>query len=316
MLAALGSHPTKSRLLAYEESNMPVIQNDIAMGIDNILLATDFSVASEKAAEYAKALAKRFLAAVEIAHVFDPSKVTSYEEAILSLPLADRRQNSYDYLEPVRNDFTDAGIETRTVAPEGHWAGAEILKVAEDDHVDLIVTGTESKHGVERWLLGSTAEEILRRASCPVLTVGPNVKSPKAGALVFKSIVFATDFSVQSAKAAAIALSFAEDGGARLFFCHVVASKPGSQSEKQMRDDMFQAALEKLVPNSSYDWCSPECVLEHGDAAKGILAAAERLHADLIVLGPRKASFWLDHVEHGTTPNLLAKATCPVLTVC
>ena len=295
---------------------MPVIQNDVAVGIDKILLATDFSIASEKAAAYAKALAKRFLSAVEIAHVFDPSKVINYEEAILSLPLPERRQNSNDYLERVRIEFMDAGIKAHTVSPEGHWVGAAILKVAKDDHVDLIITGTQSKSGTERWLLGSTAEEIVRRAMCPVLTVGPNVVSPKAGPLVFKSIVFATDFSVESAKAAALALSFAEDSGAHLYFCHVVAPYPGWQREAPIVDVMFQAALEKLVPNSSYDWCSPECVLEHGDAAKGILAVAEQVDADLIVLGPRKASFWLDHVEHGTTPNLLAKATCPVLTVC
>lgn len=295
---------------------MPVIQNDVAIGIDNILLATDFSIVSEKAAAYARALAKRFLSSVSIVHVFEPSKVINYEEAILSLPLAERRQNSNDYLERAQNDFLDAGIKAQTISPDGHWVGAAILKLVDDHHVDLIVTGTESKNGTERWLLGSTAEEILRRATCPVLTVGPNVESPKSEPLVFKSIVFGTDFSVESAKAAALALSFAQDSGAHLYFCHVMAPYPGWQREAPIVDVMFQAALEKLVPNSSYDWCSPECVLEHGDAAKGILAVAERVHADLIVLAPRKASFWLNHVEHGTTPNLLAKATCPVLTVC
>lgn len=295
---------------------MPVIQNDVAVGIDKILLATDFSIASEKATAYAKALAERFLSAVEIAHVFDPSKVINYEEAILSLSLPERRQNSNDYLERVQIDFMDAGIKAHTVSPEGHWVGAAILKIAKEDHVDLIVTGTESKNGTERWLLGSTAEEILRRATCPVLTVGPNIASPKPGPLVFESIVFATDFSAESAKAAALALSFAEDSGAHLYFCHVVAPYPEWQREAPKVDLTFLAALEKMVPKSSYDWCSPECVLEHGDAAKGILAVAERVHADLIVLSPRKAAFWLDHVEHGTTPHLLAKATCPVLTVC
>ena len=150
---------------------MPVIQNDVALGIDDILLATDFSVASEKAAEYPKALAKRFLAAVEIAHVFDPSKVTHYEEAILSLSLADRRQNSYDNLESVRQDFTDAGIRTRTVAPEGHWAGAEILKVAEDDPVDLIVLGPREASFWLDHVEHGTTPNLLAEATCPVLTV-------------------------------------------------------------------------------------------------------------------------------------------------
>jgi nucleotide-binding universal stress UspA family protein len=57
-------------------------------------------------------------------------------------------------------------------------------------------------------------------------------------------------------------------------------------------------------------------VVEHGNAAESILELANRVHADLIVLGARNASFWLTHVEHGLTPDLLAEAKCPVMTVC
>jgi nucleotide-binding universal stress UspA family protein len=57
-------------------------------------------------------------------------------------------------------------------------------------------------------------------------------------------------------------------------------------------------------------------VVEHGEAARTILDLAERVGADLIVLGARKSSFWLTRVERGLTPALLAEATCPVLTVC
>jgi len=57
---------------------MPVIEERVSVSINKILLATDFSSASEKAACYARALARHFASAVEIAHVFDPSVVTSY----------------------------------------------------------------------------------------------------------------------------------------------------------------------------------------------------------------------------------------------
>ncbi len=78
----------------------------------------------------------------------------------------------------------------------------------------------------------------------------------------------------------------------------------------------FKAALEKLIPESAYEWCSPEAVVRHGEAAAGVLELAERVSADLIVLGARHASFWLTHVEEGMTPSLLAEAKCPVMTVC
>jgi nucleotide-binding universal stress UspA family protein len=295
---------------------MPVLQERATVSIATILFATDFSPASKRAASYAKGLAQRFSSTVEIAHVFDPSAVITYEEAIMSLPSSERRRDSNDYLQGLQTEFREAGIKARTLSPEGHRAAAAILRIAKEDDVDLIVSGTDSKRGIERILLGSTAEEILRSATCPVLTVGPNVKTPNTGPIVFRSIVFATDFSAEAARAALFALSFAQDSGAHLYFCHVLGAYPGSQTEAPIVDVMFLAALAKMIPESSYDWCSPECVLEHGEAAKGILAVAERVQADLIVLGPRKSSFLLEHVERGMTPSLLAKATCPVLTFC
>jgi len=81
-------------------------------------------------------------------------------------------------------------------------------------------------------------------------------------------------------------------------------------------DSNFKAGLQKMIPESTYEWCTPETVVEHGNASKAILELAERVGADLIVLGARQASFWLTHVEHGLTPDLLAEATCPVMTVC
>ncbi len=61
---------------------MPVMEEPVSVSLDKILLATDFSAASERAASYARALARHFSSTVEIAHVFDSSVVSSYEEAI------------------------------------------------------------------------------------------------------------------------------------------------------------------------------------------------------------------------------------------
>jgi nucleotide-binding universal stress UspA family protein len=293
---------------------MPLIEERVSVSIKKILLATDFSSASEKAAAYAGALARRFSSTVEIAHVFDPSVVTSYEEAIVGLPVNERRRTANEDLERLRDELSASGINARTTLAEGHRPFANLLKIAKNQEVDLLVAGTESKSGLERLLLGSTAEQLLRNAECPVITVGPNAKIPSDAPLAFQTIVYATDFSAESAKAAVYALSFAQDSGAHLYFCYVVQTDTTAKSESL--DKTFQTALERMIPKSSYDWCSPECVVEHGNAATAILELAERVHADLIVLGARKASFWLTHVERGVTPDLLAQATCPVMTVC
>jgi len=295
---------------------MPVIGERVSVSINKILLATDFSSASEKAASYARALARHFSSAVEIAHVFDPSVVTSYAEAITRLSVNERRRISNESLERLRDDFYASGIDARTISPEGHRPYASLLKAADDYEVELIVVGSQSKSGLERLILGSTAEQLIRSAKCPVLTVGPNAKYPGDDPLVFQRIVYATDFSPEAVKAAVYALSFAQDSGAHLYFCYVLGLQAATSGTREVLDNAFQTALKRMIPESSYDWCNPECVVEHGDAAQAILELAERVQADLIVLGARKASFWLTHVERGLTPDLLAQATCPVMTVC
>jgi nucleotide-binding universal stress UspA family protein len=295
---------------------MPVIGERVSVSVEKILLATDFSSASEKAAAYAKALARRFSSTVEITHVIDPSVVTSYEEAIVGLPVNERMQIANENLERLRDDLSASGITVRPTLSEGHRPFANLLKIAKDHEVDLIVAGTHSKSGVERLLLGSTAEQLIRNAECPVLTVGPNTKLPGDAPLVFQTIVYATDFSAEAAKAAVYALSFAQDSGAHLYFCYVLGLQTATSWKREFLDGAFQSALKRMIPESSYDWCNPECVIEHGDAAKSILELATKVQADLIVLGARKASFWLTYVERGVTPDLLAQATCPVMTVC
>jgi nucleotide-binding universal stress UspA family protein len=295
---------------------MPVIGERVSVSVEKILFATDFSYASKKAASYAKALARRFSSIVELAHVFNPSAVTTHEEALIGLPINERRQDRIENLERLRSDFSSCGIETLATLPWGHRPAAELLRIAKEHNVDLIVAGTQSKSGVERLILGSTAEQIIRNATCTVLTVGPKAKAVEDTPLIFRNIVYATDFTSSAKKAAIYALSFAEDSGAHLYLCHVMGPQEPTAAGQEFSEVAFQRALKEMIPESAYDWCDPECVVEHGYAGEAILKLAERVQADLIVLGTRKSSFLLTHIERGLTPELLAQATCPVMTIC
>jgi nucleotide-binding universal stress UspA family protein len=295
---------------------MAVIQEPVAVSLQTILLATDFSRASERALEYAKALALRFGSKLELTHVFDPSVTTSWEAAELEIPPEERQQRCAMRLAELERTFFGSGLETTATVRGAHRPAGAILKIAEEENVDLIVAGTQSKVGIERLVLGSTAEQVIRGAECPVLTVGPKARMPGAGPLTFKTVVFANDFSDQATKAAVYALAFAEDSGARLYCCYVVNDEHRYAETRKALDEGFKRALKARIPESTYDWCSPECVVGHGDSAKAILDLAERVGADLIVLGARKSSFWLTRVERGLTPAILAEATCPVMTVC
>jgi nucleotide-binding universal stress UspA family protein len=148
-----------------------------------------------------------------------------------------------------------------------------------------------------------------------VLAVGPHAGLPSSESSGFRNILYATDFSPEAARAGAYALSFAEDSQAHLYLCHVLDVWSPKGKEHLALERSYEASLKRLIPNCAYDWCSPECVVEHGNAAEAILGLAEKVKADLIVVGSRKSSFWLTHVEQGMTPTLLAAAKCPVLTI-
>jgi len=293
---------------------MPVLQR-VQVSVKNILVATDFSSVSNTAAAYAKALALNYRSHVELAYVFDPGGVNDYVDALLGLETTERLKMSTESLSELQRDFAATGISTSTAMPEDHKPHAALLRPARKNDIDLIVAGTHSKWGLERLVLGSTAEELIRNASCPVLTVGPHARHPIDGPLVFRRIIYATDFSAHAVKAAVFALSFAQDSGAHIYLCHIAKTDEPAPPD-ETRDAEFNAALSKMIPESVYEWCSPETVVRHGEPAQAILDLAEKSDADLIVLGARNSSFWLKRVEHGLTPDLLAEAQCPVMTVC
>ncbi|SFS18669.1 Nucleotide-binding universal stress protein, UspA family [Granulicella pectinivorans] len=295
---------------------MPVLEEPVTVSIDTILLATDFSMVSEKATAYARGMALRFASSVEVAHVFDPAAAILSEEALLGLPVGDRVRVQNDRLRDLCHTLTREGVTTHAQLSQAHDPARAILALARSTDAGLIVTGTRSRNGIERLFLGSTAEKLIRQSACPVLTVGPSARWPARGPLVFRNIVFATDLSAQSLKALPYALSFAEDSGAHLYLCMVVEEQSLTPYQREHLTQGFREGMQSLIPERARDWCTPECIVEYGDAATSILAAAQRLDAGLIVLGARQSSFWLSYLEHGLTPNIVANSVCPVLTIC
>jgi nucleotide-binding universal stress UspA family protein len=295
---------------------MPVIGERVSVSVRKVLFATDFSVAAEKAASYVRAVAHRYGSKVELVHVFDPSRVETYEAAMVGLPSGERRRAIRENLEQMRQEFVASGIETEAVSRDGHRPAARLLDLAKEGDVDMIVAGTQAKAGLARLMLGSTAEQLVRGAECPVLTVGPMV--PPADDTPFnpQRILFATDLTPDSAKAAIFALSFAEAHGAHLYLCHIADDNLASPEQRRHHYHAFESKLRHLIPDGAYEWCTPEFVVSQGVAAEQILGLAAGLHADLIVVGAHRGSSWRSHWEPGVVPSLLAEATCPVLSVC
>lgn len=291
---------------------MQAIASTPTVLLTKIMYATDFSPVAERAGEYAKQLALRFGANVQIVNV---------------LPLCDdgmraiepqERQLWKARLTSRENEFRAAGVNSYYSFSRDYPIPDALLLREMQFGPDLIVVGTESKSHLDRLLLGSTSEHLIREAHSPVLTVGPNAKAPKNASHLFERILFATDFSQASNKAGSLALGLAHQTSAHLWICHIKTVKIGEENtgaSKRIEEQRFRDEVASLMPPDAYDWCLPECAGEVANPAKGILRAAETVGADLIVMGARARSFWLMHMHRGVTQDVLAAATCPVLTV-
>jgi len=128
-----------------------------------ILHPTDFSPLSGNALRYGVEFARRFGARLIVLHVLEYaySAISLAEEAVTDAENA---------LQKVLSPSQKAGLDVEMLLVRGNPC-EEILRLAREREVDLIVMGTHNRGTLEHALLGSTTEKVIRKAPCPVLTI-------------------------------------------------------------------------------------------------------------------------------------------------
>ena len=142
-----------------------------------ILLPTDFSGCANYAFPYAAAIARATQARIVCLHVVEPVvPAVGYSGLADPMPIADMSEQLEDSAERELPRLTDCeelkGLEVEEVIVHGD-AAAEIVRVAGEQEADLIVISSHGRTGLGRMIFGSTAEAVVRHASCPVLVVKP-----------------------------------------------------------------------------------------------------------------------------------------------
>lgn len=149
------------------------------MNAAKILYPTDFSTTGRTALEMATSLARDRGATLVIIHVEEPPMAYGGGELYYGVEEPDRAELER-MLQEVKPADPAVKCEYRLVI--GSPATA-IVEMAERENADMIVMATHGRTGLTRLLMGSVAEEVVRKAQCPVLTVKPAAMPPaKAGA--------------------------------------------------------------------------------------------------------------------------------------
>jgi nucleotide-binding universal stress UspA family protein len=142
-----------------------------------ILFATDFSETSEYAFDYACTLAKKFNSKLIVMHVInEPVDLRGFYVPHISFDSLEKEIE--DSAEKMMKKFCSGRLGDLTSSETAIVAGIpydEIIEMADKESVSLIVLGTHGRAGLDHLLFGSTAERVVRRSRCPVMTIRPPV---------------------------------------------------------------------------------------------------------------------------------------------
>jgi nucleotide-binding universal stress UspA family protein len=298
----------------------------------HILCPVDFSDFSRRALQYAVALARWYDSDVTVFHSYgtpmSAGPLGGYPGPLALELLAPSPQELHQQVLAELRSFADAvnapGVSIHIDACAGGTVQG-ILAEARTLAADLVVVGTHGRGGLDRLVLGSVTEKVLRKALCPVLTVPPPAPGAPEVLALLERILCPVDFSDASLKALVYALSLAQEADAQLLAMHVVEGLPMWDEQVVDRFDLSRyqqtliedarARLRTAIPAEARTWCKPEELVCTGKAYREILRVARERDAHLIVLGVHGRNP-VDLMLFGSTTNhVVREAACPVLTL-
>lgn len=187
-----------------------------------ILYATDFSACSENAGNYASLLARKLDVDLLVAHAFILTQFAMEVEAESRQPAKSAQRKDLEATIAATAGRVGQGVKRAVpVLLEGDPREA-IPRAAAEHAPSLIVLGTRGRGRMERSIVGSVAERILRAAGGPSLTVGPHVPVCEPGSTPFRRVLYATGLSPEAARGATYAVAMAQAFDASLDVLHVV----------------------------------------------------------------------------------------------
>jgi nucleotide-binding universal stress UspA family protein len=283
-----------------------------AVEIKNILIATDFSAESENALQYALTLALRYQSKIHLVHVIQPVAHDFLSRARAKLAQEQRRLAAEEQISRQAEEVAFVPHQIHMV--EG--VTAEMIDiVAKEIAADLVVIGTKGAEGIPKLFQGSTAEEVFRRVSCPVLIFSQHMRRPAPSAEL-RQVLCPTDLVSDERYALGYAVSVAERHDAKLTLVHVLGGvSPLLKADFLDFEKPYINRMQALIPNEAKLPAGAEFRIEYWEAVSdAVVFTARGLAADLIVLSV--------HPEESCKPRrrdhayrIIAHAPCPVLTV-
>ncbi|WP_255151276.1 universal stress protein [Halorarius halobius] len=283
---------------------------------DSILFPTDGSEGAAAALDHALDLAADSGATLHVLNVVDTGVARG---AGVNSALGERRRETgEEFVAAAAERAADRGVETVTAMEEGE-PHREIVAYA-DDHADLVVMPTHGRRGLERLLLGSTTERVVRRSDVPVLTLRPGedarVRYP------YRDVLVPTDGSEPASAALALGVDVVTGTGAALHLLSVVdVASLGIDVRTGVQVDFLEERAESTLDEAAdrAREAGVESVTETvgfaGSIHRNVLEYVDDNDVDLLVVGTHGTTGVDRYLLGSVTEKLVRTAPVPVLTV-
>ena len=295
-----------------------------ATNLKTIVLATDFSDAADGAASWAGELARPHEARMVVVHASLPPMPLAPEFVPLppDVQRADRERVENELRERLESIRSKHGVDVEGVHREGIPEDV-ILEVAKETDADVIVVGTRGLTGARRIFLGSTAAHVVRRSSCPVLTVHPDhAESHREIRTVLVPTDFSADAELAVSQAAHVLGVAPQDAKLKLlhvFRLHPEVTYPWTASylgaHAAQVTEIAKEKLEKMAQPLRDEGFDVEVLVYEGYPPDVIDETAKQTQADVIAMGTHGRSFLPRLILGSVAERVLPAAPCPVLTV-
>jgi nucleotide-binding universal stress UspA family protein len=294
--------------------------------ITQVLLATDFSRCADRALNYALTIASAWKARLHIAHVLEFMPGMNPEYPVNHMYLEQLRKEAAQHMSDVEARATQAGLSAQTSIDIG-IPSQRIEAAAVQTGASIIVMGTHGRTGLEHILVGSTAERVVRTASCPVLavkasTVELSQPAVPANGLQFRRLLIPIDFSASSLEALEYGVQFAKHLKATLTILHVLEPVAygidftlGDTLQWRKQRAYLEGRLEILRALCVSNGITAEHVLQAGAPVDSIRDYASHQQPDLVVMGTHGRRGITRILSGSVAEAMLRLAPCPVVTV-
>ncbi len=280
------------------------------IGIHRVLAAIDFSPSSIKALNHAIEVARSYAATFYLVHVVSSIGYAMVGADAVAAAMDSAAQELRELEQRLSRTGALTGLPHEMLVCQGDvWHQLE--QVVKEHGIDFMVLGTHGKTGLRKLALGSVAESVFQHALCPVLTVGPCAPADPPHPAKVSHILYPTDLSPESAKAAAYAVSIAREQGAELTIVHV--HEKGEAGRIAADASEFAERFRRQVGGDlPHRWWYEQQV---GLVDQTILDLARERQVGLIVLGLHSRRPFMHPHSWLHAYKIVSEACCPVLTI-